>query len=70
VSRYLEEAAALLRKAADANEKQTYGPSHGTRVELAGRFAELAAIEAAIESGQLPASLVETLLAHIAGGAR
>jgi hypothetical protein len=57
VSNYLEEAAALLRKASDENEKtnRMYAVTliQG-RERIAGKFAQLAAIE----KGLLPESLV------------
>jgi hypothetical protein len=55
---YLEEAAALLRKVAETNEKEnrTYGSiREKNRKDLAMRFAVLAAIE----KGILPAGLTE-----------
>lgn len=64
MSRYLEEAAALLRKAAEANEKNL--SPHARRVELAREFGVLAAID----KGLLPAELTETVIDAIgkAGG--
>jgi len=41
---YLEEAAGLLRKAANDNERDNY-PSEATRLRLANEFAKLAMIE-------------------------
>jgi hypothetical protein len=60
--RYLEEAAAILRKADAANDEQMI-PSRETRLQIARQFAELAAVE----QGQLPASVVEMILDRIGG---
>ncbi|GGQ50101.1 hypothetical protein ACFFKE_11470 [Streptomyces mutabilis] len=59
---YLEEAAALLRKADKANDAERY-PDRETTLRIAGQFVELAAVE----RGQLPASLVEAILDRIGG---
>jgi hypothetical protein len=60
MSRYLEEAAGLLRKAADANEKR-YGdrsPGIEGRERIAQQFATLAAID----KGLLPADVTRDVL--------
>lgn len=63
---YLDEAAALLRKAAEKNER-TYTASYESNYLIEGReriamkFAQLAAIE----RGLLPAEMVAELLAHV-----
>lgn len=68
MSRYLEEAAALLRKAeADAQKTYCGGYQLGeARERIARGFATLAAID----KGLLPAELTETVLAAVreAGG--
>lgn len=66
---YLEEAAVLLRKAAEMNENKTGGSGfpRGDREIAAGReriamkFAQLAAIE----KGLIPAEMVADLLARV-----
>ena len=58
VSRYLEEAAGVLRETA----RQYKSFDH--QIQVARQFAELAAIE----SGQLPASIVDLVLNQITGG--
>lgn len=66
-SPYLDEAAALLRKAAETNESnnRSYVPLlvEG-RERIAMKFAQLAAID----KGLVPAEVVESLLAHIVRG--
>jgi hypothetical protein len=61
VSDYLEEAAQLLRKAAETNEREnrTYaGHLAAGRERIAGQFAALAAIE----RGVIPAELTRVIL--------
>ncbi|GAA2629808.1 hypothetical protein [Streptomyces axinellae] len=77
MSHYLEDAAALLRKSAETNEKCYWGADRG---RLAGddrrlmegreRIARQFAVLAAIDKGLLPAELTETVLDAIrkAGG--
>lgn len=60
MSRYLEEAASILRKA----DKTTEAYQFDRRMQIARQFAELAAIE----DGQLPASIVGLVLNQITGG--
>ncbi|MFD5673691.1 hypothetical protein [Streptomyces sp. NPDC127040] len=65
MSRYLEEAAALLRKAAEANQKEnsSYPSSLAKGCErIAREFAALAAID----KGLLPAEMVADVLRAIA----
>ena len=67
MSNYLEEAAALLRKAAEKNERENAGQYYGKmliegRERIAMKFAQLAAID----RGLLPAEMVGELLAQIA----
>ncbi|MFF4848767.1 hypothetical protein [Streptomyces sp. NPDC001194] len=65
MSRYLEEAAALLRKSAEANEREwaTYPPSlMKGRERIAREFASLAAID----KGLLPAEITDVILRAIA----
>lgn len=57
MSQYLEEAAAVLRDAVDANDRQPV-PTHARRVEIAQQFATLAAID----KGLLPADMVRGAL--------
>lgn len=58
MNRYLEEAAALLRKASEANEKPQFGePIRSVRVELAKEFAMLAAID----KGLIPAEYADRI---------
>ncbi|RAJ70245.1 hypothetical protein K378_01410 [Streptomyces sp. Amel2xB2] len=69
MSRYLEEAAALLRKSAETNERDNTGYDGllmKGRERIAGQFATLAAID----KGLLPAELTEAVLDAIrkAGG--
>jgi len=66
VSRYLEEAAALLRKSAQVVEKKAaqaqYGDSYNDqRIAVAREFATLAAID----EGLLPAEIVQDVLRAI-----
>lgn len=63
MNKYLDQAAALLAKAADANERENRGFSnlHKHRLEIAERYAALGAIEA----GVVPAALVQELLAAL-----
>lgn len=63
-SGYLEEAAALLRKVAEDNERENRSKSwelHPTRERIAHQFAGLAAIE----MGVIPAALARDLLDRI-----
>ncbi|KPC78276.1 hypothetical protein ADL27_48310 [Streptomyces sp. NRRL F-6602] len=55
MSRYLEEAAAVLRRAAKNNERYS---DHDRDIEIARGFSVLAAID----KGLLPAELTETAL--------
>ncbi len=75
MSQYLEEAAALLRKAADETEKlylstQGYSPAAAQRQLIEGReriamkFAQLGAIDA----GLIPTEMIQDLLAAAARG--
>ncbi|WP_328336782.1 hypothetical protein [Streptomyces violaceus] len=59
MSRYLEEAAALLREAADANAKGYNFAA--TKVELAREFAMLAAVD----KGLLPAEITQDVIAAV-----
>lgn len=77
MSRYLEEAAGLLRKSAETNEKQYWGADRGRAAgndrllnEGRERIAKQFAMLAAIDKGLLPAELTETVLDAIrkAGG--
>ncbi|MEW1754094.1 hypothetical protein [Streptomyces angustmyceticus] len=66
MSRYLEEAAALLRKSAQVVEKKAaqaqYGDSYNDqRIAVAREFATLAAID----EGLLPAEIVQDVLRAI-----
>ncbi|WP_030888325.1 hypothetical protein [Streptomyces sp. NRRL S-1868] len=61
MSRYLEEAAALLRKSADTNEKK-YAAYDSFLMEGRERIAKQFAVLAAIDRGLLPAELTETVL--------
>jgi hypothetical protein len=64
MSNYLEEAAQLLRKAADANERENArypGALANGQERLAGQFAALAAIE----RGVIPAELMRDILDRI-----
>lgn len=68
MSRHLEEAAELLRRSAETIEKEHNDPRFASlgnpgRERIARQFAELAAIE----NGQLPASIVELILTQIKG---
>lgn len=57
MSQYLEEAAALLRKAAAANEQENRGLSVSLmqgRERIAAQFAVLAAIEAGVLPAEVP----------------
>ena len=70
---YLEEAAGLLRKATTDNERRhdtSYssgkGALHESRLELARRFAELAAIE----KGLLPVELARVAAEQLATATR
>jgi transposase-like protein len=66
MSRYLEEAAALLRKAAETNEKTCKfytdgsGALNSNRERIAMKFAQLGAIE----RGILPVEMAEQILAQ------
>jgi hypothetical protein len=70
MNRYLEEAAALLRKVAADNEKTDGGPGWSRsqydinqgRERIAMKFAQLGAIEA----GLIPAEMIQDLLAAAA----
>jgi uncharacterized phosphosugar-binding protein len=70
MSRYLEEAAELLRKAAETNERisRTYADGSGhlntNRERIAMKFAQLAAIEA----GLIPTEMIQDLLVAVARG--
>lgn len=66
MSRYLEEAAELLRKAAAANEEQ-YGTSRYPHSLMEGRerIARQFATLAAIDKGLLPADLTQAVLDQI-----
>ncbi|MGI8309423.1 hypothetical protein [Saccharopolyspora hattusasensis] len=57
MSRYLEEAAALIRKAAEDDEHMCGGTTK-VRLECAQRFAELAAIEKGLLPDRLAAKYV------------
>lgn len=63
MSQYLEEAAALLRKSAETNERENCfsDAANRGRERIAMKFAQLAAIE----RGLLPAEMVGDLLASI-----
>ncbi|MFJ8541763.1 hypothetical protein ACIRFH_07025 [Streptomyces sp. NPDC093586] len=61
---YLSEAAEILRRADRANESERY-PNDDLRLRIARQFAELAAVE----RGQLPASVVEMILDRVRGAA-
>lgn len=64
MTRYLEEAAALLRKSAETNEKanRSYpGLANDGRLRIAREFAALAAID----KGLLPAEMVQDVLRAI-----
>jgi hypothetical protein len=66
VNEYLEEAAALLRKAAETNEKQhadTYSRTYliSGRERIAMKFAQLGAIQ----RGVLPPEMVQDLLVAV-----
>ncbi|MFE7664766.1 hypothetical protein [Streptomyces celluloflavus] len=61
MSRYLEEAANLLRKSAAENDRDSW-PEHGKRVQIAREFAMLAAID----KGLLPADIVQDVLRAVA----
>jgi len=64
MSRYLEEAAQLLRKSADANEQENRGYPRSLqegRERIAREFATLAAID----KGLVPVELAADLVAHI-----
>lgn len=61
MSLYLEEAAALLRKSADTNEKRNADYGDGL-MQVRERIARQFAVLAAIDRGLLPAELTETVL--------
>ncbi|MDI6413156.1 hypothetical protein QLX52_30580 [Streptomyces albus] len=64
MSRYLEEAAAVLRRAASRNERYS---DHDRDIEITRGFSVLAAID----KGLLPAEVTETVLDTLRnGGAR
>ncbi|MFK8844713.1 hypothetical protein [Streptomyces sp. Ac-502] len=69
MSRYLEEAADLLRKAAEANEKENgtscfpASAANKGREQIALHFATLAAID----KGLLPAEMVQDVVRAFAG---
>ncbi|MEU7149179.1 hypothetical protein AB0B15_14255 [Streptomyces sp. NPDC045456] len=69
MSRYLEEAAALLRKAAETHEEMvqkyicTSGQANEPRERIARGFATLAAID----KGLLPAEMVQDVLHAVTG---
>jgi len=69
VSRYLEEAAALLRKAAEANEQENGKESFRRSALIEGRerIARQFAALAAIDSGQLPEGIARLILDRIGG---
>lgn len=63
MSRYLEEAADLLRKAVEANERQNISCPNALRLgreQIAKQFGELAAID----KGLVPAEVARQLLAQ------
>lgn len=61
MSLYLEEAADLLRKSADTNEKRNADYGDGL-MQVRERIARQFAVLAAIDRGLLPAELTETVL--------
>lgn len=61
MSRYLEEAAVLLRKSAETNERKNAEYARGL-MEGRERIAKQFAVLAAIDKGMLPAELTETVL--------
>jgi hypothetical protein len=64
VSRYMEEAAALLRKSAESNEKNN-GPYPRLLTEGRERIARQFATLAAIDKGLLPADITEAVLQQV-----
>lgn len=67
MSRYLEEAAQLLRKAAAHHEQacQKHNFGSATANQVRERIAREFAVLAAIDKGLLPAELTETVLEQI-----
>ncbi|MFI1095117.1 hypothetical protein [Streptomyces sp. NPDC020917] len=69
MSRYLEEAAGLLRKSAQANEEQ-FGKGQSPKLLTEGRerIARQFAVLASIDKGLLPADLSHSILQQFVNG--
>lgn len=64
MSKYLEAAADLIKKAADENERHT-APYPTTRNEIRVNFAKLYALLAAVDKGLMPEAVAEEIYGQL-----